>query len=246
MKAQSSNFCAAGGLKPENSGLQVIQACGTSMKPLIMPKDRLLMAPLNGRPPRMGDLLAWQAGSCLMVHRYLGRDLSGRHIAAGDAALAFTIHPPAAATRRVIAVAAAPDGKDWRILKQQPGVGRIMRLVWLKFLPRCWGRWIIHRMDRNMRRQWTMLKNRQSERNAPTSSLIVQETGDELLLYDQDNDQVHLLNPTARFIWERLQQKMRIDEIAHALTARYPGLSTEQARADAAQVAKTLGGLLGQ
>ena len=51
--------------------------------------------------------------------------------------------------------------------------------------------------------------------------LLAQELGEEMLLVDADGSTVHVLNPTARFIWERCDGQCSATDIARALQASF-------------------------
>jgi hypothetical protein len=51
--------------------------------------------------------------------------------------------------------------------------------------------------------------------------LTIQDLGPELMLYDAQKDEVHVLNPTARVVWEGLVAGYTEDEIASDLQERF-------------------------
>jgi len=51
--------------------------------------------------------------------------------------------------------------------------------------------------------------------------LTIQDLGTELMLYDARKDKVHILNPTARVVWEGLVAAQTDEEIASALRERF-------------------------
>ena len=71
-----------------------------------------------------------------------------------------------------------------------------------------------------------------------TDSILVREVGQELLLLDTELDQIHQLNPTAKFIWQRCEGKST-EEIAQLLMVDFD-VDFKVARQD---VARTLGTL---
>jgi hypothetical protein len=64
-----------------------------------------------------------------------------------------------------------------------------------------------------------------------------QELGEELLLLGADGNAVHVLNPTARWIWERCDGRHTAAEIAEALRASF---AVAPERDVAADVERTL------
>jgi hypothetical protein len=65
-----------------------------------------------------------------------------------------------------------------------------------------------------------------------------QELGEELLLLGADGNAVHVLNPTARWIWERCDGRQSAAEIAQALRASFVIEAEHDVLAD---VERTLG-----
>jgi len=51
--------------------------------------------------------------------------------------------------------------------------------------------------------------------------ILLQEAGEETLLYSPEGRAVHVLNPTARTIWERCDGQHSPDDIARELRASY-------------------------
>jgi len=47
--------------------------------------------------------------------------------------------------------------------------------------------------------------------------LLAQESGEEVMLYDSIADEMHILNPTAQFIWARCDGLHSIEQIADEL-----------------------------
>lgn len=54
---------------------------------------------------------------------------------------------------------------------------------------------------------------------ARTDDLVVQETGDELLVYDKRTDVAHCLTTVAAAVWRACAEGAEIDEIVHAVSA---------------------------
>ena len=63
--------------------------------------------------------------------------------------------------------------------------------------------------------------------------LIVRRTGDELLILDTVKDQIHQLNPSAAFIWEKLDEGLSDGDISQLLSVEF-GIDDEVARSDVA------------
>jgi hypothetical protein len=51
--------------------------------------------------------------------------------------------------------------------------------------------------------------------------ILLQEAGEETLLYSPEGRAVHVLNPTARMIWERCDGQHSADDIARELRASF-------------------------
>jgi len=51
--------------------------------------------------------------------------------------------------------------------------------------------------------------------------LVAQETGEETLLYSTEGRAVHVLNPTARFIWERCDGAHTVADIGQAVRTSF-------------------------
>ena len=58
------------------------------------------------------------------------------------------------------------------------------------------------------------MKNNTELPAARQTGLIIQETGDELLVYDTETNQANCLNPTAAFVWQNCDGVKSADEIA--------------------------------
>jgi hypothetical protein len=68
----------------------------------------------------------------------------------------------------------------------------------------------------------------------------VDEGEDGAMLYNPDEDDTVVLNPSGRVIWALLSAPRTIDEIAVHLAAAYPGVTREQALKDAQQFIQPL------
>ena len=56
---------------------------------------------------------------------------------------------------------------------------------------------------------------------ARQTGLIIQETGDELLVYDSETNQANCLNPTAAFVWKNCDGNKSASEIAELFQKRF-------------------------
>ena len=63
--------------------------------------------------------------------------------------------------------------------------------------------------------------------------LIVRRTGDELLILDTVKDQIHQLNPSAAFVWEKLDEGLSDGDISRLLSVEFD-IDDEVARSDVA------------
>ncbi|MCG3209549.1 MAG: hypothetical protein FOGNACKC_03176 [Anaerolineae bacterium] len=57
--------------------------------------------------------------------------------------------------------------------------------------------------------------------------IISQEAGDETILYRVESQTIHVLNPTARHIWELCDGRHTPADIARSLRAAFDGVSPE-------------------
>jgi hypothetical protein len=69
--------------------------------------------------------------------------------------------------------------------------------------------------------------------------ILVRELDTDLLLLDADSDQIHQLNSTARFIWQRCDGKQSAEEIADLLANEF----AVESRVALKDVIETLGKL---
>jgi hypothetical protein len=69
--------------------------------------------------------------------------------------------------------------------------------------------------------------------------ILVRELDADLLLLDADSDQIHQLNSTARFIWQRCDGKQSAEEIADLLASEF----AVESRVALKDVIETLGKL---
>ena len=68
----------------------------------------------------------------------------------------------------------------------------------------------------------------------------VDEGEDGAMLYNPDEDDTVLLNPSGRSVWVLLSAPRALDEIAGHLATAYPDVTREQARKDAEQFIQSL------
>ncbi len=71
--------------------------------------------------------------------------------------------------------------------------------------------------------------------------LVLQEVGEEGLLYDREGAMVHILNRTALHAWRLCDGRHTVDEIVEALVSAFSGAEATRVRRD---VEKMLAGLL--
>ncbi len=87
-----------------------VREASPSMFPLIRPGDELLLAPLDARPIKRGDVIAYKRGAQLVIHRVLTASRSGV-VAKGDGlASADPLVPRERVVARVVALR-GPDGR---------------------------------------------------------------------------------------------------------------------------------------
>jgi len=76
------------------------------------------------------------------------------------------------------------------------------------------------------------------ERQVPSFSprtrrdLVLQEVGEEGLLYDREGALVHILNSTALFTWKLCDGTRSLDEIADSLRSAFRGTASQDIRRD--------------
>jgi hypothetical protein len=56
--------------------------------------------------------------------------------------------------------------------------------------------------------------------------------GDRVVLYHRDTGSGVVLNPTGSLIWDALATPCSTDDLAHDLSARYPGMADDKIRTD--------------
>ena len=62
--------------------------------------------------------------------------------------------------------------------------------------------------------------------------LVLQEVGDEGLLYDREGALVHILNMTALFAWKLCDGTRSVEEVAEAVRSGFRGTATQDVRRD--------------
>ena len=70
-------------------------------------------------------------------------------------------------------------------------------------------------------------------------SLKAEELGSELLVYDEERRLYHLLNPTARLVWQLCDGAHDEDEIAREVGRHYPSVDPGKIRNDVARTIRT-------
>ena len=71
-------------------------------------------------------------------------------------------------------------------------------------------------------------KNNQPPARARRDDLVVQETPDELLVYDLKNHKAHCLNETAAFVWKHCDGQTTVSEVAALMADRWDKPVTEE------------------
>ncbi len=62
--------------------------------------------------------------------------------------------------------------------------------------------------------------------------VILQDLGDEALLYDARKENVHVLNRTARFVWDMCDGNNTIADIKKSMQEQYDTISVDELTAD--------------
>ena len=70
------------------------------------------------------------------------------------------------------------------------------------------------------------------------SDILLQEAGEETLLYSPEGRAVHVLNPTARFVWDRCDGQHSVGDLAQALREQFGVAPVHDVEGD---VRRTLG-----
>ncbi len=188
------------------------------MMPLIQPGDHLLLAVCENEKPRVGELIAWSGGGVTVVHRLAGFASDGWVVEAGDAGLVFARRRSGQVFARVAAV--APEQKaPWVFIGRRNPAGLVMHLAWKKILPGKRARFLIRHIDRITRRIWQM---KQKKTTAAARTPVVQEVGEELMVYDPSTGDVHTLNRTARIVWRMAEKGESEGAICDHFRKSYP------------------------
>lgn len=66
-------------------------------------------------------------------------------------------------------------------------------------------------------------------------NVLIQDSGDETMLYDPTTDEMHVLNPTAHFIWKRCDGNYSIEQISNELKTKFAVGPAINVRGDVAQ-----------
>lgn len=64
--------------------------------------------------------------------------------------------------------------------------------------------------------------------------------GNDLMLYDQKNDKVHVLNETGTLIWELLDGKNNLQDIENILLNQFPDITPEEILKDIQEIIEKL------
>ncbi len=73
-----------------------------------------------------------------------------------------------------------------------------------------------------------------------STELVAMELEDEIVIYDEREDVIHHLNPTAAIIWRSCDGSATVGELALALSAS-AGLPADRIRRDVARAVRQLG-----
>lgn len=72
-------------------------------------------------------------------------------------------------------------------------------------------------------------------------TLKAEELGSELLLYDEERRLYHLLNPTARLVWQLCDGVHSEDDIVREVGRHYPSVDPGKVRDDVVRTIRTFG-----
>jgi len=196
-----------------------VEVLGTSMKPLIRPRSTIRLRG-DGSPPRVGEVLAFWNGERVVVHRVERlAEIKGRLCfqARGDSNP--RPDPWAGADVIVGRVVAIPE---------RPSLALRLRAATLRALRR-----VTHvslncgfsasNLDETKR------LNPMSEKSPLDANsvfrrrqgLTIQDLSDEILVREEDGTGVHVLNRTARGIWQRLDGRISLGQIAEQMGQEY-------------------------
>lgn len=64
--------------------------------------------------------------------------------------------------------------------------------------------------------------------------------GNEIMLYDSENDKVHILNETGIIIWNLLDGKNSLDNIKEKLSKQFPEVKSEEILKDVNEIIEKL------
>ena len=71
------------------------------------------------------------------------------------------------------------------------------------------------------------------------SDILLQEAGEETLLYSPEGRAVHVLNPTARFVWDRCDGQHSIHDLAQALREQFAVAPEHDVEGDVRRTVRT-------
>lgn len=205
----------------------------TSMKPLLVPGQRLLvsLAPFDS-PLQAGDLLVTRDhDGRLVVHRMIGR--RGENvITKGDNRLAAD--PPWSQSEvwgRVVAAEGhsgawnSPRGWTSRVLAafNCHCPRKATRMV--QFLLNRWA-WVVNDAALSGQREVDALPVNQDSR------WEIQKLGEEWAVYDTQSQAVHILNRSAQIIWQKCRDGLDKQQILDEMKHTYPEISSERLSID--------------
>jgi hypothetical protein len=74
------------------------------------------------------------------------------------------------------------------------------------------------------------------------ADIVIQQIGRETVLQDRDRQQVHVVNRTAAWIWERLDGTRASEEIATEMAEQFE-VTVDRARRDVVEIIRSFGKL---
>ena len=206
------------------------------MAPVLLPGDRVLIhTDCNPESLHAGELAAFRLeNDCLVLHRFTSRTDKGLFVTQGDNGL--NPDPPWTASQFVGRVIASKtvDG-HWR--KPSSWSRHPIRL--LKQLTN----WDLAKLPRKVLTPvffGHLTEAPFGGRGAMAVKWEAQELGTELVLYDPERGDVHVLNQTAGKIWKALSAGDEPAKILKELQAEYPEVGEEQLAADLDSAVKHL------
>lgn len=71
-------------------------------------------------------------------------------------------------------------------------------------------------------------------------NIAVRKLGEEFMLYDNEQDKIHILNATGAILWDLLDGNNSITEIKELLQKKFPEISPETISQDTDEIITTL------